>query len=122
MQMYVGSPRGRERAPGDPQVKATDLPAPSNPEVRLNAAGGELVAVRYFDGSITPQTAEANRQQLIRALENGEFWGALQLLLGPVPWGWYDREEEGAGRGRGRERGAGGAGVVVVVEGEGLAL
>ena len=72
MQMYVGSPRGRDKQPGDPPAKATELPAPVNAEVRLNAAGGELVAVRYFDGAITPQTAAYHRQQLIQLLENGE--------------------------------------------------
>ena len=48
MQMYVGSPRGREKQPGDLPAKATELRALVNPEARLNAAGGELVAVRHF--------------------------------------------------------------------------
>lgn len=74
MQMYVGGPRvvrpSAASMPAAPSVK--DLPAPTDPAVRLSVGGGELVAVAYFEGSITPASAEAARQQLIQALQAGE--------------------------------------------------
>ena len=68
MSMMVGSQRG---SGGGGPASPAGLPAPTDGTVRLSVAGGELVAVLRFAGFITPQTAEAARQQLLAALKQG---------------------------------------------------
>ncbi|PNW76664.1 hypothetical protein CHLRE_11g467784v5 [Chlamydomonas reinhardtii] len=70
MQMYVGARRGQEAAAasGAKPPPVSSLPAPSEPGVRLNVSGGELVAVAQFDGFITPTSAEAVRRRLAACL------------------------------------------------------
>lgn len=71
MQMFVGSKRGEPMLRGfkRPNIKLTELPSPTSPGVRLNVAGGELVAVLRFEGSITPQRARAVYEQLVKSLK-----------------------------------------------------
>lgn len=69
MQTMVGSPKNGQPAVSSSTISS--LPAPSEPGVRLSVSGGELVAVLYFDGYITPETAQAARQKLINALHAG---------------------------------------------------
>jgi hypothetical protein len=72
MQMMVGSCRDHHHHQQQgSSADITSLPAPSDPAVRLSVAGGELVAVLPFEGYITPETAAAARQRLLRALEAG---------------------------------------------------
>jgi hypothetical protein len=106
----VGSRRDGSGDGGAP-VTAASLPAPTDPSVRLSVAGGELAAVLRFAGYITPQTAEAARQQLLAALEKGAAVARRQA--GGAREDWLC-----AGAGGGRRSGAryesGGAGVVRV--------
>ena len=76
--MFLGTrflPDGTSK-PGVTAAEAlTQLPAPTNPAVRISVAGGELVAVLKFEGYITPATAEKYKAQLIAALKAGELGG-----------------------------------------------
>ncbi len=69
MQMYLGS---RVGASARQTESVASLPAPTEPNVRVSIAGGELIAVRQFEGYITPTNAEAARQALLAALRRGE--------------------------------------------------
>jgi hypothetical protein len=62
MQLYVA---------GRPGSTIADLPAPTDPGVRLRVAGGELMAVLQFEGYITPAAAAEARQKLVTALQAG---------------------------------------------------
>ena len=88
MQVYV-VPRD---APG---AAAADLPAPTDPDVALGIAGGEVIAAVRFEGNATQEACEAARQRLLAALAadglalgeaeaGGEFrlaqYGALHSL------------------------------------------
>lgn len=70
MSMFVGSQRGGGGGSGS-ALPVSALPAPTDPAVRLQVAGGELIAVAKFEGYITPTAAEAVRQRLMAALERG---------------------------------------------------
>lgn len=70
--MYVGSRRGDA---SEARADISSLPAPTDPTVRLNVAGGEVMAVLRFDGYITPQTAEEMRARLVAALQQGAWPG-----------------------------------------------
>lgn len=84
MQMMVGTPKsttpvqqqqpeeGVQQQKHSSSSSITSLPAPTDPDVRLAVAGGELVAVLFFEGYITPESAAAARQKLTQALEAGE--------------------------------------------------
>jgi hypothetical protein len=90
MQMMVGTPKGSKPVQQQQQQQQeeegtqqqqhgsnssssiTSLPAPTDPDVRLAVAGGELVAVLFFEGYITPEAAAAARQKLTQALTAGE--------------------------------------------------
>lgn len=81
MQMMVGTNRDSAAA-GVGSSSIMSLPAPTEAGVRLGVCGGELVAVGYFDGYITPQTAEVARQTLIQI-------GLLEHL--PLSIGWLQQ-------------------------------
>lgn len=70
MQMMVGTRKGSADSSGRGS-SITSLPSPSNTVIRVGVSGGEMVAVLYFDGYITPHTAEEARQKLIKALQAG---------------------------------------------------
>lgn len=88
MQLMVGSQvksqqlpeEQRARTEGSSRADPTLLPAPTNSAVRLAVAGAELVAVLKFDGFITPETAEAARQKLVKLVEAG-VWLQLTGIL-----------------------------------------
>lgn len=44
-------------------------PAPNNGDIEIAVAGGELVAVRQFEGNATQEACERCRQQLLAALQ-----------------------------------------------------
>ena len=104
MQMFVGAQRGEGVEGGGTVSSVTSLPAPKDPVVKLEAAGGlarrlvrphgacavlmclcrphvpgaaggELMAVLRFEGYITPETAAAVRKQLVTALQKGKWGG-----------------------------------------------
>lgn len=60
-------------------------PAPSNPDVVLGVAGGEVVAARQFEGNATQEACERCRGQLVAALERDG------LRLGEAEAGGYFR-------------------------------
>lgn len=65
MQLHVGRTKDGTAGP----FTVTELPAPSDPQVSLSIAGGEVLAVLRFEGNITPVSAEAARKQLLAALQ-----------------------------------------------------
>eukprot|EP00878_Enallax_costatus_P038980 GHUV01044484.1.p1 GENE.GHUV01044484.1~~GHUV01044484.1.p1 ORF type:complete len:166 (+),score=49.13 GHUV01044484.1:738-1235(+) len=89
MQMMVGTNKGSPAASSSSNI--TSLPAPTDPDVRLGVYGGELVAVLYFDGYITPQTAEVARRKLIKALQADGI-----ALAGPESAGFFRVGQYGA--------------------------
>lgn len=68
MQMYVGA-----ALTGNTPSSIASLPSPGSPEVTLTVSGGEAVAVLKFEGYITPASAEAARQKLVAALQQGTY-------------------------------------------------
>lgn len=79
-------------SPRDPAAAAQPPPAPSNPAVGLDIAGGEIVAVVRFEGNATPEVAAAQRRRLEAALAAGGHgqhafrmrgvWGLSMCQLG----------------------------------------
>lgn len=72
MQLYV-VPREGQLAEGEA------LPLPTDSAVRLDAAGGELVAAMRFEGNATQEVCDAARQRLLTKLAEGAIhagcWG-----------------------------------------------
>lgn len=62
--------------------RSQDPPAPSDEEVWLDAAGGELLAVLRLPGSATQQACDAGRRRLLDAVTRGRLQacGLLQCL------------------------------------------
>ena len=50
------------------------LPTPSDDDVELAIAGGELIATMQFEGNATKEACEKTRNKLLECLQQGEWW------------------------------------------------
>ena len=64
MQVYL-VPRNSTSVPS-----TASLPQPNDPSVELDIAGGELIAVRRFEGYATEDVCRSNLQQLVDSLKD----------------------------------------------------
>lgn len=79
------------------EYSMADLPAPSDPRVRLREVSGETVAAWRFAGRLRASEVEAKKQQAMRLAEEAglEVTGPPRIAQYDPPWtlAWFRRNE-----------------------------